>query len=565
MKNTGKCHILLMNLEDASYTPGFLTEYLAFGYLAGSLRSQGHRVTWLDEYASGPYDPENFNFKDYFPVDIVGMSPSFATYRRVLQWLAKWKQYCPGVITVIGGQHVMLIAREVLMESETVDLICMGEGESPIYYLAENVCKNRNVFDTPGFAFKDKTHHYHYHENLLEHYPSMDELPFPARDVLEKWLRQKRISQVSVQNSRGCAFNCNFCHFPAIRKRKTSGYNNRSRSPAHVISELVYLQDTYGFREFFFNSPQFGGIGEAGRKWMREFAGLLNVLKRDIRFEIECRADTLNDRELILHLKKAGLIRVFLGLEAGYEDGLIKFQKGITIDTQKEIVAALRSQGISVSGSGFIMIHPLAGIEGLQKNAEFLWELKETHINSLWSVFRLFPGIQLNDELERRGLVGKDRRHDQVFNYNFMDPRVGKLNAKINVLLSSNLIKLASRLVRLVDIEINLEEANLPALYPGVNEIQLRDLLDIRDSGMNLRNTIITIFFYHFLDCLKTASREFPLPEWERTGRHLHQNLLNLKSKIDSFLKKHDTCLYSLLRHAMRKDMRKEVTYERRN
>lgn len=533
-----------MNLKDSSYYSGFLTEYLAFGYLASSLRSTGHKVTWIDEHTDFAYSPETFDFLRYMPVDIVGMSPSFATYRRTLGWLGKWKKLFPNIITVLGGQHAMMVPNEILLETDAVDYVCLGEGEDAFCQLAESIYSKKKFNYIPGFAFKK--HNIIYRGDSLTFPPSMDNLPFPARDSLEKWIAQKKVSQVSLQNSRGCPYGCKFCHFPEIRKRGY-GYGTRFRSPHNVIQEIVYLQNKYGFREFFFNSPQFGGVGRSGKEWMYEFSKSLMSLNQNIRFEIECRSDTLDDPDLVVNLKKAGLIRVFLGLEAGRDEVLKRYGKGISVDVHRKVIKLLRVHNISISGSGFIMLHPLSTLEELRKNAEFLWEIGETHFHSLWSFFRMFPGISQIKKLKDEGLVDERYKHDEVTAYRFMDPRVEQMATNTAISLNSILLERATRLVRLVDIEIGLEEANLPAVIPGVDISRLAELLDIRESAIRLRHSIITAFFDHFLYCLKLAGKSSS-PHWDEAGNHLHRNLLVLRPKIDRLLEEHDRLLFHLLR-----------------
>jgi len=190
MKQTHKCHILLMNLKDPAYHAGFLTEYLAFGYLASALRASGHKVTWIDEHTDPAVEPKEFDFHYYLPVDIVGMSPSFATYRRALRWLGQWKKIIPTVITVLGGQHVMMVPDDVLHETDIVDYVCLGEGEAAIGELAEKVYAKKRIDAIPGIAYKKNK--VVLRGEALNSAPNMDNLVFPARDSLEKWIKQKK-------------------------------------------------------------------------------------------------------------------------------------------------------------------------------------------------------------------------------------------------------------------------------------------------------------------------------------------------------------------------------------
>ncbi len=534
--STRAAHVLLMNLSDPGYASLLTTEYLAFGYLAAALRAAGIAVTWLDEHTDGPYDPSTFDFKARGPVDVVGCSPSFATYRRALGWLSEWKRRSPGVVTVMGGQHAMMAAEEILAESQAVDAVCLGEGERAIESLVGAVSRGERVGGLPGFA--TRVDGAPFRGELLPP-PPLDDLPFPARDTLERWIAQRRVTQVALQNSRGCAYGCHFCHLPRARKA-AQGYDGRFRSPEGVVREMAALQDRFGVREMFFCSPQFGGQGDAGRAWMRRFADAVLASGRDLRFEIECRSDTLHDADLVGHLARAGLIRVFIGLESGSDAALQRFGKGISAARHREVAALLRRSGVSISGSGLIMLHPLASLEDLRDNAELLYDLGECHTSSLWSYFRAFPGIHDGERLGRRGLLPGPRRHDDVLSYHFADGRVGALRQSMAIALDARGLSRAERVVHLVDIQIGLEEANLPAVAPGVAPSDLRALLDMRERGVPLRNAVLAALFDHFLQALRLADRGGTAEAWSGLAARLERNLSVLEPRVRDFLEKHD-------------------------
>jgi uncharacterized Fe-S cluster-containing radical SAM superfamily protein len=536
-KQLTKTRIVLMNFRDEGTISGLLTEYLAFGYLSSTLRAYGHEVIWIDEHCDGFLNANNFPFSRYKDIDIVCMSPSYITYLKSLLWLRCWKSFKPEVTTVVGGQHAMMVPEEILMDVHDIDYVCLGEGEIPLLSLAECIYRNKKADDVPNLAYRRGTTVFR--NDSVRTPVDLDTLSYPDRDTLERWISQKRVTQVAMQNSRGCDYNCSFCHLPKA-KRELVGYDGRFRSVSNVIHEIQYLTTKYGFREFFFCSPQFGGSGTKGQKWMLEFADQANAQLTDFKFEIECRSDALKDPKVVKCLAKAGLIRVFIGLEAATDASLKRFNKGVKIGTQIETVRLLRANGVSIAGSGMIMFHPYSTFTEMERNAEFLYQFGESKIDSLWSDFRILPGIADLDKLLQDGLVSTKRKHYQVSLYRYQDPRIGSLAKNIKTVLNAKLLLRAIRVVRLVDIEIGLEQANARAFKANFTKDVIDELGELKEDGWKLRDMIVKCFFMHFILCLRIAKKGAIANEAKKCANMLDIQLGGIKKKIDGFLSRHD-------------------------
>src|SRR5439155_23607077 len=138
-----------------------------------------------------------------------------------------------------------------------VDLIVLSEAERTIVDIAEAVRGKCDLTDVPGIAFRDETGR----ETVNRHGPvtvDLDELPFPAWDLLPldkywdlsrphggQFPEGERITYASLQTSRGCPFQCLYCHISQETEEGVAGPVGtfRVKSIDRVLAELQTLKD----------------------------------------------------------------------------------------------------------------------------------------------------------------------------------------------------------------------------------------------------------------------------------------------------------------------------------
>ena len=158
-------------------------------------------------------------------------------------------------------------------------------------------------------------------------------------------------AQLSLQYSRGCPFDCEFCEITALLGRKV-----RLKSPRQVMQELDIIYHT-GFRgNLFFVDDNF--IGNR-RRLKQELLPAIARWNRDHKypytFTTEASIDLSDDPELMNAMAFAGFEKVFVGIETPDEESLIECNKKLNTGRDLlESVNAIQSVGIEVS-AGFIV------------------------------------------------------------------------------------------------------------------------------------------------------------------------------------------------------------------
>jgi len=180
-----------------------------------------------------------------------------------------------------------------------------------------------------------------------EEYADMGTSPCPDFSLI----KSSDYAQLSLQYSRGCPFNCEFCEITALLGRKV-----RLKSTRQIIKELDTIYNTGFTGNLFFVDDNFIG----NRKHLKqELLPAIAAWNRDhnypYTFTTEASIDLSDDAELMNAMAFAGFEKVFVGIETPDEDCLKECNKKLNTGRNLlESVADIQSAGIEVS-AGFIV------------------------------------------------------------------------------------------------------------------------------------------------------------------------------------------------------------------
>ena len=133
----------------------------------------------------------------------------------------KIKEYYPDIKILAGGPHPTFFPEYI--EKGDFDAICRGEGDLVIRSYYDYILGKRSINKVPNIIYKKGNKIY---ENpIINLIDPLDKLPFPDRELYDKYRYFKNSPIKFVLSSRGCPFNCSFCYY----KKKKIIYKNKGR------------------------------------------------------------------------------------------------------------------------------------------------------------------------------------------------------------------------------------------------------------------------------------------------------------------------------------------------
>jgi radical SAM superfamily enzyme YgiQ (UPF0313 family) len=236
------------------------------------------------------------------------------------------------------------------------------------------------------------------HIYTSEERPDIRETPVPLWPLINR----KKYQSMTIQYSRGCPFNCEFCDIVIL-----NGHVPRTKDKSQIIAELDALYDMGWRASVFFVDDNFIGNKRKLKseilptiiKWMEE-------KKRPFSFFTEASINLADDEELMNLMTKAGFDMVFVGIESPNEDSLVECNK--LPNKGRDLLAAVKkiqNYGLQVQG-GFIVGFDSDPLSIFKSQIDFIQ--KSGIVTAMVGVLMAPPETRLYKRLkkENRLLVG---------------------------------------------------------------------------------------------------------------------------------------------------------------
>jgi radical SAM superfamily enzyme YgiQ (UPF0313 family) len=224
--------------------------------------------------------------------------------------------------------------------------------------------------------------------------PSLDRTPMPDFSLI----RMNRYSTMTVQYSRGCPFNCEFCDIIEIYGRRP-----RIKPVVQVLAEFDRLH-ALGWRgpvfvvddNFIGNKVRVRDLLAALAAWQREHGYPFRLIT-------EASLNLSDDPGLLQAMKDAGFASVFLGIESPDESSLAAANKHQ--NTRRDLldsIAIIQSYGLEVMG-GFILGFDTDREDVFDRLVDFIQ--KSAIPIAMVGLLQAIPGTQLHRRLTREGRI----------------------------------------------------------------------------------------------------------------------------------------------------------------
>src|SRR5258705_12033913 len=151
----------------------------------------------------------------------------------------------------------------------------------------------------------------------------------------------KHYSAMSIQYSRGCPFNCEFCDIIEIYGRVP-----RTKSNAQVLAELDALYELGWRGTVFIVDDNFIGNKKNVRRLLPDLADWQRRQGNPFTLLTEASVNLADDDKLLENMKESGFRRVFLGIETPVEESLKEAQKSQNRGNLLASVKKIQSYGM---------------------------------------------------------------------------------------------------------------------------------------------------------------------------------------------------------------------------
>lgn len=225
-----------------------------------------------------------------------------------------------------------------------------------------------------------------------EERPALSLTPIPRWDLIDL----RHYVTMSVQFSRGCPFNCEFCDIIIMNGRVP-----RTKPAAQLIAELEALR-LRGWQDMvFIVDDNFIGKKQCARELLREIIAWREATGARMGFLTEASVNLADDPELCALMAEAGFKKVFLGLETPSAASLQECQK--VQNTKKDLVESVKiiqRSGMEVLG-GFIVGFDSDTREIFRQQFQFVQ--RSGVVVAMVGLLSALPGTQLYHRLAKEG------------------------------------------------------------------------------------------------------------------------------------------------------------------
>jgi radical SAM superfamily enzyme YgiQ (UPF0313 family) len=272
---------------------------------------------------------------------------------------------------VIAGGPLFTTGYEAFPE---IGHFVIGEAEQIIAQVVEDMrCDRlRRIYKSPGW-------------------PGLTQTPIPRWDLINI----NNYVTMSVQFSRGCPFDCEFCDIIVINGRVP-----RTKTPPQLIAELEVLR-LRGWKDMvFIVDDNFIGNKQRARELLRELIEWRKSTKAKMGFFTEASVNLADDAELCALMVEAGFNKVFVGIETPAAESIEECHKVQNRRDLVEAVHTLQRRGLEVMG-GFIVGFDSDREDIFKRQFEFIQ--RSGVVTAMVGLLTALPQTRLYKRLEAEG------------------------------------------------------------------------------------------------------------------------------------------------------------------
>ncbi len=381
--------------------------------IAAPLVAKGIRVQIIDQRVDRNWGPHLRAALRHKPL-CCGISTMTGTQIHFSIEVAKTiREETGGSVPIVwGGCHPTILPEQTL-QSEYVDIVCVGEGDETFLELVEALQHKRPLSAVPGIAYMDGQEYVLTGERPLLDVETLLPTPWELVDPEayihpDLYLQESRRVLDVGQTSRGCPYRCGFCSSAAIRKRRWRKMSV-DKSLAMIVDNVrrynldgIWLRDD----EFYIDPHRATAICEG-------------IIAADLNISWYTSGTRINDLlratdEQLAILKRSGAYVVKMGAESGSDRVLKYIHKDQTVE---QILAAnQRCKKVGIKPAFSLMCgFPTETFEEINQTIDLFFRLQEENPEASCETiaqFTALPGTELYNIGLEMGLRPPERLED---------------------------------------------------------------------------------------------------------------------------------------------------------
>lgn len=413
--------------------------------LATKLLDAGYSVDILRFYQTTNYNKDYNSFIEEISSMIIEKNPkcvSFYTlwpFYHILLRIAKTvKEKSNNIIVIFGGPQASATAVPTIKNMPFIDYISTGEGENTIVPFFDSIIKNnaKDILDVAGvFCRKDGQV---VSNNTLIPLCNLNETPYWNEKLYSgienyKYGKDNMRYYMPIDAGRGCPYSCTFCC--------TSGFWRRTyrlKSAERIVADIKYYHDKFGIKSFWFSHDAF----TTDKALVSEVCDKILENNLNIVWKCTARVDCLSE-ELILKMKKAGMVQIEMGIETGSKRMQRIVNKNLRLEKAVSTIKFLIEQKIGV-GLFFMYGLPEEEPEDLAETLSLFFDLIDLGVKIASMSFcrfcadtditnRYFEQLVMDDTLEinKRGIYGYEEEFEVIKNNKEIFPHFYHYNTEV--------------------------------------------------------------------------------------------------------------------------------------
>lgn len=348
----------------------------------------------------------------------IGITIQSCTRGPVYKLIKEIKQIDRSIKIILGGPFASQYY-ELLLKNFLVDYVVIGDGEITLNELLNCLESRGDTRNIKGIAFFSEGEVCFTGER--EQIKDLDLLPYPAFHLFRNFDKKingseeqkfnfilgKRCTSfknaLMLLSSRGCVYYCNFCPMSKVFKNKI-----RFHSPGYFVDMLEYFYKRYKIKNYIFGDNNFTLDKNRASEICNE------IIKRKLKIQWSCmtRSDGVT-HALLEKMARADCFEIFYGVESGSPKIQKRIGKNLNLNLTRKVFKWTEKLGMR---SNLMLMVGNCGEtrETIKETLIFIKEMNPSNI--IVKVTKVYPGTEIHDLFERKGLLPENYYLTSEFN-----------------------------------------------------------------------------------------------------------------------------------------------------